>query len=198
MRLIIPVVVVAALAVTASSAVAQSLADVARQEEARRKAIASSGKVYTNENLDSQPAPQGTAQSAGQPAQPAAPTTPAAPATPAAPGVPGAPGSNAQPSTQTSTTPKTEAEWRKRMADERDALSRAQIFVEALQTRINALSTDFVNTDDPAKRDVVAAERQKSLAEMDRVKQEIQAHQKAITDLQTEARRAGVPAGWVR
>jgi hypothetical protein len=97
-----------------------------------------------------------------------------------------------------SSTPKTEADWRKRISDERDALSRAQIFADALQTRINALSTDFVNTDDPARRDMVAADRQKSLSELDRVRQEIQQHQKAITDVQDEARRAGVPAGWVR
>ena len=95
-------------------------------------------------------------------------------------------------------TPKTEAEWKKRIADERDALSRAQTFAEALQSRINVLSADFVNVDDPARRDVVAAERQKALSELDRVKTEIQAHQKKITDIQTEARKAGVPAGWVR
>jgi hypothetical protein len=60
------------------------------------------------------------------------------------------------------------------------------------------LSADFVNVDDPAKRDVVGAERQKALAELDRVKLEIQTRQKKITEIQTEARKAGVPAGWVR
>jgi ATP-dependent exoDNAse (exonuclease V) alpha subunit len=84
------------------------------------------------------------------------------------------------------------------VAAERDALSRAQIFAEALQSRINVLAADFVNRDDPAQRDVVAAERQKALAELDRVRQEIQQHQKAITTIQDEARRAGVPAGWTR
>jgi hypothetical protein len=44
----------------------------------------------------------------------------------------------------------------------------------------------------------VAIERTKALAELDRVKLEIQQHQKAITTIQDEARRAGVPAGWVR
>jgi hypothetical protein len=77
-------------------------------------------------------------------------------------------------------------------------MSRAQIFAEALQSRINVLSADFVNVDDPAKREVVAAERQKALAELDRVKAEIQKHQKQIVAIQEEARRAGVPAGWVR
>ena len=55
-----------------------------------------------------------------------------------------------------------------------------------------------MNVDDPARRDVVAADRQKALSELDRVKAEILAHQKQITDIQTEARKAGVPAGWVR
>jgi hypothetical protein len=179
------------LVVTASGAVAQSLGELAKQEEARRKAIRSSGKVYTNGNLEAQPAPAPPPAAASQPSAPAAPsasgTTPAASAP-----------AGAASSAPASSTPKTEADWRKRISDERDALSRAQIFADALQTRINALSTDFVNTDDPARRDMVAADRQKSLSELDRVRQEIQQHQKAITDVQDEARRAGVPAGWVR
>jgi hypothetical protein len=69
---------------------------------------------------------------------------------------------------------------------------------EALQSRINALTTDFVNRDDPAQRNAIAAERQKALAELDRLKQEIVDHQKAISAIQDDARRAGVPAGWVR
>ena len=131
-------------------------------------------------------------------AQPAPPAEAAAPPTVAGPQAPpgspapsgGAPAAGADPTT--------EAEWRKRAAAERDALSRAQVFAEALQSRINALSTDYVNRDDPAQRDIVAADRQKALAELDRVRQELQQHQKAITGLQDAARRAGVPAGWVR
>src|SRR4030095_6070814 len=45
------------LVLTASGAAAQSLGEIAKQEEARRKAIRSSGKVYTNGNLEAQPAP---------------------------------------------------------------------------------------------------------------------------------------------
>jgi len=84
------------------------------------------------------------------------------------------------------------------VATARDALARAQTFAEALQSRINALTTDFVNRDDPSQRDVIATERQKALAELERVKQEIGQQQKAIAAIQDEARRAGVPAGWVR
>jgi len=174
-----------------AAASAQSLADVARQEAERRKTIRSSGKVYTNESLDN-----GAAPAAPTPAPPAAAASPDAPAadappegqTPAAPDTPAA----------SEAAPQNEAEWRKRVAGIRDALSRAEIFAEALQSRINALTADFVNRDDPAQRELVGAERQKALAELDRVKQETQDHQKALTALQEEARRAGVPPGWVR
>jgi hypothetical protein len=176
--------VAALILCAAATASAQSLADVARQEEARRKSVAGAGKVYTNDALQPEPPPSPGSVPAASPA-PAAPATPAAGDKPADPAAPGA-------------TPKTEAEWKKRIADERDALLRAQTFAEALQSRINVLSADFVNVDDPARRDVVAADRQKALSELDRVKAEIQAHQKKITDIQTEARKAGVPAGWVR
>jgi hypothetical protein len=72
------------------------------------------------------------------------------------------------------------------------------MFQEALQSRINALSTDFVNRDDPAQRSVIAADRQKAMAELDRVKQESAELQKAIAAIQEEGRRAGAPAGWLR
>ena len=184
--------VAALILLGAATASAQSLADVARQEEARRKAVVGAGKVYTNEALQPVPPPSpGSVAATPAPATPA----PAAPATPAAPGADGAkPADPAAPGGAA----KTEAEWKKRIADERDALSRAQIFAEALQSRINVLSQDFVNVDDPARRDVVGADRQKALAELDRVKAEITAHQKMITTIQDEARKAGVPAGWVR
>jgi len=176
--------------VCAAAASAQSLADVARQEEERRKAIRTPGKVYTNDSLRSEPAPARPA--AAPPAATAEPLSPSASAPAVATPTP------TDPAAEPAETPKTEADWRARVAEERDALSRAQIFADALQSRINVLSADFVNRDDPAQRDVVAVERQKALAELDRVKLEIQQHQKAVTTIQDEARRAGVPAGWVR
>ena len=83
-------------------------------------------------------------------------------------------------------------------AGARDSLQRSQMFAEALQSRINGLNTDFTSRDDPAQRDSVAADRQKALAELQRVKDEIVKQTKAIADIQEEARKSGVPAGWVR
>jgi hypothetical protein len=93
---------------------------------------------------------------------------------------------------------KDEAQWRERIKTERDALERAQLFADSLQSRINGLTTDFSARDDPAQRGALSNDRQKAVAELDRVKQEIEQRTKAIADIQEEARKAGVPPGWVR
>jgi hypothetical protein len=178
----------AVVLVCAGAASAQSLADVARQEEARRKTITTSGRVYTNDTL--RPSPASTGQ---VPAPPPVPSRPAAESP-----VPSADAPTATDPVAPGEAPRTEADWRAAVTSEREALSRAQIFADALQSRINVLAADFVNRDDPAQRNVVAAEREKALAELDRVDQEIQQHEEAIIAIQEEARRAGVPAGWVR
>jgi hypothetical protein len=194
MRLaVVPGVGIALLLGIASLSVAQSLGDVAKQEAERRKTVGTRGKVYTNESLRPEPAPSGGQPQPAQPVSNAAATAtpPAAGATAPAGPSPGAPEA-------ADAAPPTEDAWTKRMAGAREALSRSRMFAEALQSRINALSTDFVNRDDPAQRDTIGAERQKALSELDRVKREIVDQEKAITAIQDEARRAGVPAGWVR
>ena len=108
----------------------------------------------------------------------------------------------AAPSKQVSADPaerkKEEAEWRERIKNEREALDRAKSYADALQIKINSLNTDFVNRDDPVQRAAIAAERDKSLAEMDRLKKEIAEHTKKIATIQQDARQAGAPPGWVR
>lgn len=172
----------------AAVSVAQGLAGVAKKEEERRK-TAKSGKVYTNGDLK-----------ADITASPAVPVnaSPAAPATASGPStqVPSVnlPGGKAE-----SETPvKDEAYWRSRIGAARSALERSRIFAEALQSRLNALATDIVNRDDPAQRSQLELERNRALAELDRVKKEIAEQTKAIADIEEEARRAGVPPGWLR
>jgi hypothetical protein len=179
-------VIITGVFLAAVGAYAQSLSDVARKEEARRKTVRKPSRVYTNEslqNVDPPPAPSVTPS----PAEPQASPAPAAQDTPA-------PAATAAPSESL----RDEKYWRGRLEAARTSLGRAQTFQEALQSRINALSADFVNRDDPAQRNVIATDRQKALAELDRVKQEMVQHQKAIVEIQEEGRRAGVPAGWLR
>ena len=84
------------------------------------------------------------------------------------------------------------------MTTARGNLQRQELFLEALQSRVNALTTDFVNRDDPAQRAQIAADRQKALGEMEAVRKEIDQAKKQIADLEEEARKAGVPPGWLR
>jgi hypothetical protein len=164
---------------------AQSLTDVARAEEARRKTVKQPAKVYTNEDLKPAPQPPAAAAPSGQAAavQPAAPSA-AAGTAPAA--------------TTADDAKKTEAYWKDRLTKARDALTHDRVLVDAIQSRINALTTDFVNTADPAQRAVVQTNRSAALAELDRLNKDIQMQSKLITDTQEEGRKAGVPAGWLR
>ena len=72
------------------------------------------------------------------------------------------------------------------------------MFAQALQSRVNGLTSDVTSRDDPAQRAAAATDRQKALAELARVKDDMVKQNKAIADIQDEARKAGVPPGWVR
>jgi hypothetical protein len=174
--------VAVALVLGAAVAAAQSLADVARQEEARRKKISAPGKVYTDDDVKTDGLP---------PPAPAAAAPATAPADPKAGEAP-----KRTPAAAADT--KDEAYWKKRLAGERDALNRAEMFAEALQNRINGLTADFTARDDPAQRAVIAKDREKALNELTRVRKDVQDHTKAIAAIQEEGRKAGVPAGWLR
>ena len=108
---------------------------------------------------------------------------------------PGAPAAAAKPD---AAGVKDQAYWAGRMKDGRDKLQRLQMFADSLQTRINSLTTDFINRDDPAQKAKLETDRKAALAELKRVKKEMNDQTKAIAAIEEEARRAGVPAGWLR
>ena len=176
---------------TLAAAQTPTLGDLAKREQERRKATKSSDKVLTNKDLPA---------SAQQPAPAAGtPTTTPAPSTAAAPGGAAKPAAGDDKKTGgAASDQKDEAAWRKRISEARESLRRNEAFLEALQSRVNALSTDFVNRDDPYQRARIADDRQKALAEMERLKAEIELGKKQIDDIEEEARKAGVPPGWLR
>jgi len=180
--------VVVALMCSATVISAQSLGDVAKKEQARRKAVQHPGKVYTNESL--------------RPSDPSGSDAPAPPATStdaaAAPDAPAATQPKDDDKAAADDQKKDEAYWKDRLTQARTALDRAKTFAEALQSRINALQTDFVARSDPAQRAVIERDKQKAIAELDRVNQEVKEDTKAIADIQEEARKADVPAAWYR
>jgi hypothetical protein len=167
----------------------QSLGSVAKDAEAKRKTTKSPAKVYTNDQLKSDPRDvptqtPGAASAAGPDAAAASQS-----------------GVNADEKAkqdESAKQAKDETYWRDRIKAEREALARSEAFAGALQSQINGLYAEFTACQAPPQCNEISAKRQKSIAELDRVKKEVAQHTKGIADIQEEARKAGVPAGWVR
>ena len=177
----------AAFAQTTSQTV--SLADVARAEEARRKTAKRATRVLTNSSLmpgdeasiPASPSPQAPAPSGATNATPGVPTTII-------------PGGKVEPAPVKGD----QAFWVGRMSKARTDLSRTQMFADSLQTKINSLRTDFVNRDNRVEREKIQQDLNTALAELERLKKEIDTQTKAIGAIEDEARRANVPSGWLR
>ena len=170
------------VAAAAGAARAQSLADVAKKEEERRKTVPEPAKVYTNKDLN--------AASAG--------SVPPPPAPPSKSGDASKDAGKAAKDDKDKEPAKDQAYWAGRLKTLQDQVLRDQNYADAMQTRINSLATDFVNRDDPAQRAIIERDRQKAIAELARLTKSVVDTKKAIADLQEEARRAGVPPGWLR
>jgi hypothetical protein len=160
----------------------QSLGDVARQEEERRKDVKSAAKVYTNRDLSAVPPSSAPPESA----KPAAPSEPA--------------GDAAKPADDKAKNglAKGQAYWSGQRKALQATIDRDKVLVDAVQSRINALTADFSSRADPIQRAGVERDRLQALAELSRLQKEITDTQKALGDFDEEARKAGVPPGWLR
>jgi hypothetical protein len=176
---------------------AQSLADVAKQEEERRKASPPPTKVYTNKDLGAVPAGALTSDagkdagkdqmdkdSAGKDAKNGKDAKDAKD---------GKDGKDAK-----DKPAQGQAYWSKRLKDLTIQAEQNHGYLDAMQTRLNSLDADFVNRDDPIQRAGIDRDRQKTRGEMARLTKAIQDGKKAVADLLEEARQAGVPPGWLR
>ncbi len=178
------VLVAAGLAAWPGVAAAQSLAEIARQEEARRKAIKKPSKVYTNGSLKSVPGEVIPTPPAPKPEQ--GETPPAA-------------GEGQPPAGEPPADPRgTRESWKQRYDAAVEERDNNALMIDALQSRINGLLADFTARDDPAQRSVIAADRQKALDEFERRRKMQVTLEKAVADIEEDARRAGVPPGWLR
>ncbi len=209
-----PVVVVALI--TWLNATPTSFADAAQREALRRQLTPKTTRQLTNLNLPASaivPIPDADAPPAvasvtpvtgvttndeGAPASlqgrvdgvqvtppPTAAPTSAAPAAPAA--------------KDTADSSKGDEKfWRNRYASAHQKLDDDQNLAAALQNRISSLTADFTSRDDPAQRAKIGEDRRKALDQLDRMQKQIAADQKAIEQVQEDARRQGIPAGWVR
>lgn len=160
----------------------QSLGDVSRQTEAARNASAGRprAKIYTNKDLPAAdripPAPS--------PATPIA--TPSTPAPPAA--------SEAD----VPADPKSEAHWRERMRPLRERLDRARALADDTKRRAEALMR---SADQCFRIGIVCADYTESLRlteEHKTLAADVARAERDVAALEEEARKAGVPPGWVR
>lgn len=176
-----------------AGAQAQSLVEIARLEQARRAAIAPEdrSRVYTNDDLrdsggltigalpgaDRQEADAGSGHAgrgiSGQDSEAGSGTAEAG----------DAPG---------------EDDWRARVTAAQQAREHAALMAAALQNRADGLWAQFTGMDDPARRRVVERQRAEALAALERTQAEAERFEREIRDIREEARRAGVPPGWLR
>ena len=156
-----------------------SLGEVALREAVRRQAMNASLKKLTDADIG--PAPVRPAA-----AKPPATTTA------------GAAAEETKPGEKPAEPPKDETWWRTRMAAARAALERDKLLVDALDNRVATLTRDAVNRDDPAQRAQLIQERLRALEELETMRKQVVADTQAITDIEEEARKAGVPPGWIR
>jgi hypothetical protein len=187
--------IAAALLALAVPVSAQTLGEIAKREAERRKAAPPAAKTYTNEDLKKLPPAAG--EGAVKPADPAKAAEALKTLEAAKP--PEAKPTEIKPDASPSAgEKKDEKYWRDRISAVREDIRRNEAFKSALQTQINALSADFAGRDDPAQRAKIADDRQKALAELARLTLDIDKANKAIADIEEEARKAGVPPGWLR
>ena len=160
-----------------------SLADAARRENIRRHSLPQATRAYTNQDLPAAAPPETPPE-----------TTAAAPPETGAAGA-----AEAKDKDKKDKEDKhDEAWWRARITAATEALARDQGLAEAMQSRVNGLTTDWINRDDPAQKAVLFEQRQRALAELDRLKLAIVKDQEEIDAIREDARRQGVPPGWIR
>jgi hypothetical protein len=164
-----------------SVAWSQSLADVARREEERRKVIKAPVKVYTNDDLRRYPV-----------------TTPEPSAQPAEVRPPDASEKLADPKDAKPSIEQGEAHWRQLMGEARAARARSDTFLEALQSRLQALTEDFYAQQDPARRSAIWVQRTRVFDDMERLKKDMAEQDTAIAKIEEDARKANIPPGWIR
>ncbi len=187
--LLIVAVALAGLAGTVHPVQAQGLGEVARKEEERRKDIKAPAKVYTNRDLGAVPAGHEPGTVSSPP--------PAAAGTDTAKAADDKDKATEKEKDKTATS-KDQAYWSGRRKELQGKLDSDQTLAEAMQSRINALTADFASRSDPAQRAVVERDRVKALSELERLRKSVVDGKKALTDLDEDARKAGVPAGWLR
>jgi hypothetical protein len=169
---------------------AQTIADIARQERAKRQA-SQKAVVITNETLGIKPLDGTEAKQATEPKAEGAPAATASPAGPGAAVPAQAPGEPGQ------TEARDEKWWRGKYEEARTDVRRAENQAAVAQLELNSANRDFLTRSyDPDGRGPAAvAAATKRLEDTNAA---LAAARAKVNQLDEELRRAGAPAGWAR
>ena len=176
------IVVAGLLLCLPSLAAGQSLGEAARKEAERREKNKKAGvkaKSYTDQDLPA----SATKPPAGAEGQPAAPPATMPPAS-----------ASSEVEDESDGRRQAEAQWRERLADLTAQRAKAKAIHEELSQLWLVDGEQYV--DDKGR--VVIASLGDLRAKIARAKERWDAAEKAIADLHEEARRAGIPPGWLR
>jgi hypothetical protein len=185
------VAVVASLLLVGAAAQAQSLADVARQEQERRKTIAEPARVYTEADVQKN-APLTTAAARPQPAA----SGDAATAAPASADGKAADATTAAAKDQE--PPKDEAGWRGKVDQARDDLARSRRLLSAMEQQLVSLGIQSASAQITGQKGPDESRQQESAREVERLRADVQKYTEALSRLEGDARASGIPPGWVR
>ena len=94
--------------------------------------------------------------------------------------------------------PLLEKDWAARMKAARDTLEQDQLLADAMQGRVNSLTNESIGRDDPAQRAELLQQRSRALTELSRLTEQVTKDRLAIAAIEDDARKKGIPPGWIR
>jgi len=153
-----------------------SLAEAARKAREQKKDTTKTAKTFDNDNMPT----QGGISTVGEGT------------TAAAGGNEGTQESGANPASD-------EKSWRAKFADLRHKLEQDQANLDVMQRELGVLNTQFYT--DPTKamqQELTRSDINNKIADIDKMKAEIQADQQAISDAEDDLRKSGGDPGWAR
>jgi hypothetical protein len=214
-RFISTVVGIGVVSMTVAAS-AQTLADLAKKDTDRRKSVKHPAKVITNDDVQDlkpilpmmendgsgtkpvDPNAAGAASATPPNGNADMPVQPGATPAPAVNGAAPAAGAEAKSAGTSGVKAGDEAAWRAKMQAAHDAVSRTQLQLEGMRNRAAQLTAASAAAADQDKRGSFQKQQQDALQEYDRLRADLQRNQKALSDLEAAASRAGVPPGWLR
>jgi hypothetical protein len=189
----------------------QSLPDLARQERARKAQEKKPGKVFTNDDIPSTPslATSAAPAPAKEGEEKKAETEEKASAEGKAPaeGMGEAKGT-AEAKPKEAEKPKEETgpdmaalekQYRERFAKLRDSLGYEQKKLDVMQRELNLMQTQYYSDPNVAMREqTFRGQINQRTQEIEQQKGAVDKAQKAVSDLEEELRKKGLPSGWAR